>query len=100
MDTPEGPESSKQVVLNGKSVYDMLPRMKNSKGQELEGPQLPATRMMLLGIEDRVSGISRTDVCRGLVTGSSPFVYDIDMEGGMDTMSSISEGESTGGVGR
>ena len=93
MDTPEDPESRKQVVLNGKSVYDMLPRMKNSKGEELERPQLPTTRKMCIGIEDRLNDTARADVCKGLVTDAILFDYDVDVDGDADTEIEVSEGE-------
>lgn len=79
IDTPDE-ESEKQVMLNGKSIYDLLPRQKNSKGEETEHPQLPTTRKMVYGIEDRLGDYSRADVCKGLASDAELFDYDVDLD--------------------
>jgi hypothetical protein len=79
METPDDEESEKQVMLNGRSIYDLLPRQKNSKGEETENPELPTTRKMVFGIEDRLGDFSRADVCRGLATEAELFDFDVEL---------------------
>jgi hypothetical protein len=67
-------EEEKDILLNGRNIIDMLPRKKSTKPHEVSTePELPGVRMMYYQIEEKVVGLTRTDICQGFASDTVVF---------------------------